>query len=80
MRLRIAFLMLFIMIFAGWPCFAGEPKTLKVPSKEVQKPKESPEMVQIISAFAKGKRIQSTDSKNFSFTIKPNHAFITIEF
>jgi hypothetical protein len=80
MRLKIALFIFFTMIFAGWPCFAGEPKTLKLPSKEVQKPKESPEMIQIISAFAKGKRIQSTDVKNVSFTLKPNRAFITIEF
>jgi len=74
-------MLVFLMVFAGTgPVFAQEKKPLKPPAKNSKPQSVSPEIVRIIRQVANGAHMESLDAKTVSFTLRPNRAFITIEF
>ncbi len=72
------------LILASLLAASASPAQTKKPPKQVhkitQKEPNKPDMIQVINRVAQGKRFESQDAKNVSFTLKPTRAFITIQF
>lgn len=80
MKFTISIIILIALLLPIARSFAHDKKPKPIQTTTVAKQTQTPEMFQIITRIAKGTRFESQDAKNVSFTLKPNRAFITIEF
>ena len=80
MKVLVSLALIFVFGLAAGAANAQEKKPPRQIHKVTHNQSAPPDMFEIIHRVAQGRRFESQDAKNVSFTLKPNRAFITIEF
>jgi len=80
MKYFVLFVAFFTTLLMPLTTIAQEKRPQKPITKTDVPQPPPPDIFQIVSAFAKGRRVQSVDAKNVSVTIKPARILFSIEF
>jgi hypothetical protein len=80
MKVVVSLSLILVLLFAASSSFAQEKKPPRQPHKITQDEPNTSETIQLVHKFVQGRRFESQDARNVSFTLKPTRAFITIEF